>query len=56
MRRLRIVLAAALAGLVFVLAAGAAGADVKGKLTEQNNKCRITVGNIKAKAEQWPLP
>src|SRR5690606_2306731 len=50
--RSRRLLAAVAALLVLALAAGAAWADIKDKATEQNNKCRITVGNITTKADQ----
>lgn len=50
--RSRRLLAAVAALLVLALAAGAAWADIKDKATEQNNKCRITVGNIKSKADE----
>ena len=47
----RRVLASAVAVAVMVLlVAGLATADTKEKLTEQGNKCRITVGQIKSKA------
>lgn len=50
--RSRRLLAAVAALLVIALVAGAAWADIKEKATEQNNKCRITVGTIKTKADQ----
>lgn len=50
--RNRRLLAAIAALLVLALAAGAAWADIKDKATEQNDKCRITVGSIKSKADE----
>ena len=50
-RRVMTMVATVLA-LASVLVAGLAAADTKEKLTEQNDKCRITVGQIKAKADQ----
>jgi curli biogenesis system outer membrane secretion channel CsgG len=46
----RVLASAIIAMLLAVLVAGTALAEVKDKLTEQGNKCRITVGTIKSKA------
>ncbi len=48
---------AAATALLCLLAAGTVAAGAKDRLTEQNNKCRIVVGQIKSNADQcdWSM-